>query len=366
MAARVLNGIWKLLTSLELGVILVVILTAFMVVGALLPQGMDDEFYLKAWDEGTYHTLRDLGFLDIFHRPLFLIPAVLLGLNLLCCSIDILRNFLPKTITARYVVSALYHLALVAMFVGFVATHLFSYGGELTIKPGESVHVPLKKGETAWARLAPRLGLEAPVNEDTSYELHLKSFETTYVEKDGRIFIKDWISDLEVVDGGAVVAAKRIEVNDPLVYGGMKYYQAFFDQKMKFDVDGEERELGLGEPLAVGDEMLMVSTVKSGTLLGDDGPTPLGPYVELKEMPKDKWHRVTKDVRPGRRLDRGKPVDVGTHRVTFVSFEESSGLTYKRDPAVKFLWVLWIAFTALIAVRIYIQESVLTWFRKED
>ncbi|MEE8640004.1 MAG: hypothetical protein V3T41_06305, partial [bacterium] len=63
MAGRVLNGIWKLLTSLELAVILVVILTAFMVVGALLPQGMDDEFYLKAWDEGTYHALRDLGFL---------------------------------------------------------------------------------------------------------------------------------------------------------------------------------------------------------------------------------------------------------------------------------------------------------------
>ena len=59
MTKRVLKGIWKVLTSLELGVVLVVILTAFMVVGALLPQGMDDEFYLKAWDEGTYHALRD-------------------------------------------------------------------------------------------------------------------------------------------------------------------------------------------------------------------------------------------------------------------------------------------------------------------
>ncbi|HUV87249.1 MAG TPA: cytochrome c biogenesis protein ResB [bacterium] len=363
--SRIGKSIWKLLTSLELGVVLVVVLAAFMVVGALLPQGMDDEFYLKAWDEGTYHALRDLGLLDVFHRPIFLVPAILLGVNLLCCSIDILRKFLPKTITARYVVSALYHLALVGMFAGFFATYLFSYGGELTIKPGESVHVPLKKGETAWAKLAPRLGLAAPQNEETPYELRLKSFETTYVEREGKTFVKDWISELEVVADGAVAAAKRIEVNDPLVYGGMKYYQAFFDQKIKFDVDGEEQEVGPGEPLAVGDETLMVSTVKSGSLLGDDGPTPLGPYVELKEMPKDKWHRVTKDVRPGRRLDRGKPVDVGARRVTFVSFEESSGLTYKRDPAVKFLWVLWIAFTALIAVRIYVQESALTWFRKE-
>lgn len=364
MAARVLNATWKFLTSLELGVVLVLILTAFMVVGALLPQGMDDEFYLKAWDEGTYHVLRDLGLLGIFHKPIFLVPAILLGVNLLCCSIDILRKFLPKTITARYVVSALYHVALVGMFVGFFATYLFSYGGELTIKPGESVRVPLKKGETAWAGLAPRLGLAAPQNEDTPYELRLKSFATTYVEKEGRTFVKDWLSELEVVDGGEVVAAKRIEVNDPLVYGGMKYYQAFFDQKIKFDVDGEEREVGPGEPLAVGDETLMASTVTAGTLLGGDGPKPIGPYVELKEMPKDKWHRVTKDIRPGVRLRQGEPVRVGGRRVTFVSFEESSGLTYKRDAAVKFLWVLWIAFTALIAVRIYVQEAALTWFRK--
>jgi cytochrome c biogenesis protein ResB len=365
MAGRVLNGIWKLFTSLELAVVLVAILAAFMVVGALLPQGMDDEFYLKAWDEGTYHALRDVGLLDIFHRPIFLVPAILLGVNLLCCSVDILRKFLPKTITARYVVSALYHLALVGMFVGFFATYLFSYGGELTIKPGESVHVSLKKGETGWAKLASRLGLAAPQNEETLYELRLKSFDTTYVEREGKIYVKDWISDLEVVDGGAVVAAKRIEVNDPLVYGGLKYYQAFFDQKMKFDVDGEEQEVGPGEPLAVGDKMVMVSTVKAGTLLGAGGAEPLGPYVELKEMPADKWHRVTKDVRPGIRLDIGKAVDVAGRAVTFVSFQESSGLTYKRDPAVKFLWVLWIAFTALIAVRIYVQEAALTWFRKE-
>jgi cytochrome c biogenesis protein ResB len=365
MAGRVLTGIWKFLTSLELGVILVVILAAFMVVGALLPQGMDDEFYLKAWDEGTYHALRYVGLLDIFHRPLFLVPAILLGVNLLCCSVDILRKFLPKTITARYVVSALYHLALVGMFLGFFATYLFSYGGELTIKPGDSVHVSLEKGETGWAKLASRLGFAVPQNEETPYELRLKSFETTYVDRDGRIFVKDWISELEVVDGGAVVVAKRIEVNDPLVYGGVKYYQAFFDQKMKFDVGGEEREVGPGEPLTVGDETLMVSTAKAGTLLGDGGPEPLGPYVELKEMPKDKWHRVTKDVRPGLRLDQGEPVEVAGRAVTFVSFEESSGLTYKRDPAVKFLWVLWIAFTTLIAVRIYVQEAALTWFRKD-
>jgi cytochrome c biogenesis protein ResB len=365
MVRRALTVIWRLLTSLEVAVVLVLVLTAFMVVGALVPQGMDDDFYLKAWDEGTYHTLRGLGLLNIFHKPIFLIPAVLLGVNLLCCSVEILRKFFPRNVTARFAVSALYHLALVGMFVGFFVTYLFSYGGEIWLKPGEATRVPLKRGETTWARLAPRLGLAAPQNEETNYELRLESFETEYVEKDGRIFVKDWLSALEVVEDGDVVAAKRIEVNDPLVYGGMKYYQASFEQKVTFDVDGDVRELEAGEPLAVGDERLMVSTVTGGTLLGVEGPKPIGPYVELKQMPEDKWHRVVKDVRPGVRLSQGERADVRGHDVTFLSYREASGLTYKRDPAVKFLWVLWISFTALIAIRIYVQESALTWFRKE-
>jgi len=361
---RVFGKIWKLLTSLEVAVILVLLLAAFQVVGALIPQDMDEEFYLKAWEKGTYETVRDVGLLNIFRSPIFIVPALLLGLNLLCCSIDILRQFFPKGITARFTVSALYHLAMLGMFAGFFATFLFAYGGELTIKPGEAVRVPLNRGETHWAKLAPRLGLEAPRNDESSYELRLKNFETTYVEREGRIFVKDWISELEVVEGGDVVKAKRIEVNDPLVYGGVKFYQAFFDQKIKFSVDGEEHEVAMGEPLPVGEEMLMVSTVKGGTLLADGGPQPLGPYVELKEMPKDKWHRLAKDVRPGTRLDLGAPTAVSGHDVTFVSYEESSGLTYKRDAAVKYLWILWIAFTVLIAVRVYLQESTLLWFRK--
>ena len=344
--------------------VLVLVLAAFMVVGALVPQDMGEEFYLKAWDAGTYHALRDLGLLNVFRGPVFIVPALLLGLNILCCSIDILRKFFPGGITGRFAVSALYHLAMLAMFAGFFTTFLLAYGGELTIKPGEAVRVPFAKGDTRWAKLAPKLGLEAPRNEESPYELRLATFETTYVERDGTVFIKDWISELEVVEDGKVVKAKRIEVNEPLVYGGVKYYQAFFDQKIKFAVDGEAAEVGIGEPLAVGEETMMVSTVKSGTLLGDDGPKPLGPYVELKEMPADKWHRVTKDVRPGTRLEPGRPLEIKGHDVTFVSFEESSGLTYKHDPAVRYLWVTWILFTALIAVRIYFQESTLLWFRR--
>jgi hypothetical protein len=40
----------------------------------------------------------------------------------------------------------------------------------------------------------------------------------------GRI-VKDYISELEIVRNGNVVAAKNVEVNHPLHYGGYHFFQ---------------------------------------------------------------------------------------------------------------------------------------------
>ena len=360
-----MNKLWSLLTSLTLAVVLICLLAALAVVGALLPQGMDRDFYLKAWTPAAYEALHGAGLLNIYHGPVFLVPAALFALNLLCCSIKLLKRFLPEGLTGRNVVSALYHLAMLAMFVGFATTFLFSYGGDLVIKPGETVRVDFKRGETNWARLAPRLGLAAPADEKSAYELRLNSFETTYVEKGGKVFVKDWLSDVAVLEDGMVVRAKHVQVNDPLVWRGVKFYQASYEQKIRFTVDGKDQETAPGAPLMLGDKMMMVSSVKAGTLLSPAGPKPLGPYVELKDMPSDKWHREQKDVRPGEKLTLGEPATVGGHEVVFAGYDEASGLTYKRDPAVKYLWFFWLLFTALIGVRIYLQEAAFLWFRRK-
>jgi hypothetical protein len=357
--------LWRFLTSLTLAAVLLALLAVLAVVGALVPQGMDKEFYAKAWTPDTYRCLSDVGLLNVYHSAVFLVPVALFALNLLCCSINILKRFIPEGVTGRNVVSALYHVALFAMLAGFVGTFLFAWGGEITFKAGEAVAVPCPRGDTKWAKLARGLGLTPPRTAAAPYRLRLERFDTTYVEKDGTIYVKDWLSALSVVEGGKVVAAKRIQVNDPLVYGGVKFYQSSFDQRIRFDVDGARAEVGIGEPLPLGKGAKMVAPVKRGTLLTPAGPRPLGPYVELKDMPADKWHRVTKDVRPGLKLTPGVPADVDGHRVTFVSYEESSGLLYKHDPAVKYLWVSWLGFTLLIAVRVFLQESLFLWFGKK-
>jgi hypothetical protein len=43
--------------------------------------------------------------------------------------------------------------------------------------------------------------------------------------------VKDYISDVSVIEDGAVVLRKAIEVNDPLKYGGYVFYQTSYDQE---------------------------------------------------------------------------------------------------------------------------------------
>lgn len=354
---NVLKKTWAVLTSLELAVVLILILAVFQIIGSIVPQNMEPEYYADAWGPGTYETLKTLGLLSIFRSPVFVVPALLLGINLASCAISIVARFFTKKVTHRDFVSALYHLALFAMFAGFFTTFLVSYGGKITLAPGEETTVSFKWSETNWYRFAPKFGLKAPPDVESDFKIRLESFDTTNVEMGGELFVKDWTSSIQVTENGEVVKEKDIEVNDPMVYGGLKFYQANYDQRITLDVDGEKVETTARAPLTLGDEDWQVRPVRHGTLLTDEGSEPIEPYLELKP-PDVEGENV--------RVDRGKETDVSGHNVTFIDFTESSVLTYKRDPAVKYLWIFWMVFTGLIAVRVYIQEPYRHWFKKTE
>jgi cytochrome c biogenesis protein ResB len=358
---NVLRKTWAILTSLELAVVLILILAVFQIIGSVVPQNMEPEYYADAWSPGTYETLKTLGLLSIFRSPVFVVPALLLGINLASCAISIVARFFTKKVTHRDFVSALYHLALFAMFAGFFTTFLVSFGGKITLAPDDETTVPFKWSETNWYRFAPRFGMEAPPDAESDFKIRLVSFDTTNVEMGGDLFVKDWTSSIQVIENGEIVKEKDIEVNDPMVYGGLKFYQANYIQRITLDVDREKVEVTVKArayaPLTLGDEDWQVRPVRHGTLLTDEEPEPIEPYLELKP-PDGEGKNV--------RLDRGKEKDVSGHNVTFIDFDESSVLTYKRDPAVKYLWVLWMVFTGLIAVRVYIQEPYRRWFKKPE
>lgn len=350
----VFRKIWAALTSLKLAVMLILILAFFQVVGSIIPQNMDPEYYADAWSRGTYDTLEALGLLNVFGSPLFLVPALLLGLNVGCCAANIVSRFFTKKATHRDFVSALYHLTMLAMFAGFFTTFLVSFGGELTLAPGDETSVPLKWSETNYNRLAGGLGLPVPPDADSDFKIRLRSFDTTNVEMGGELFVKDWVSSLEVIEKGVTVYVKDVEVNDPMVWRGLKFYQASYEQRITFEVDGRDVETKARDRIMLGGREWKVRPVRHGVLLSGESPAPITPYVELEPPEGEKA-----------RFEQGKVENIDGSKVRFVKFAESSVLTYKRDPAVKYLWVLWMIFTGLIAVRVYIQEPYRRWVKKE-
>ena len=71
---------------------------------------------------------------------------------------------------------------------------------------------------------------------------------------------KDYFSDLAVLEGGAVVAEKTIEVNDPLHWGGYHFYQADYDhERGEYTVLSVRSDSGL-YAVYVGFAMLVAGT----------------------------------------------------------------------------------------------------------
>ena len=58
--------------------------------------------------------------------------------------------------------------------------------------------------------------------------LDVPGYRLVYIQNKG---VRDFYSVLQVVDGGEVVLEKKIEVNDPLRYGGYTFYQSSYDSK---------------------------------------------------------------------------------------------------------------------------------------
>lgn len=56
-----------------------------------------------------------------------------------------------------------------------------------------------------------------------------KRFSLQY--RTGGGMVKDYFSDLQVIENGKVVKEKTIEVNDPLYYGGYHFYQSSYDSR---------------------------------------------------------------------------------------------------------------------------------------
>jgi len=109
------------------------------------------------------------------------------------------------------------HASLLLIFFGWIVDGIYGWRGSVNLNEGQTSNaIVLRDGKTRALPFAIRCDAAGQEN-----------------YKDGTP--KKWWSKLAVVDGGREVSSKEIVVNDPLVYQGLRFYQASYGRTGKLD-----------------------------------------------------------------------------------------------------------------------------------
>jgi cytochrome c biogenesis protein ResB len=246
----------------------------------------------------------------------FLLPAVLLFINLGACTVHRLTKRWNAGAKHRHGPDIL-HLGLLVLMVGGVVTFMGRTEEMVYLREGESAEMP------------------------GSYVVTLEEFRFERYE-DGTA--KDWISVVSVTQNGSTVkSGAEIEVNSSLRVGRLKLYQSGFglDEGIVLDdQDGNRYWLTYGDAVPLEDGDLLV--------LREIGPGPLGSdNLALFEIRDDRGVVGQRTEAPGSAI--------GEWVMTEVVFARYTGLQMVHDPGYT---------TVLIALILVVIGLFLTYYQK--
>jgi len=267
----VVRKIWDFFISVRLTIVLLIILSGVCVIGTLIPQNESPQHYLQLYSPSTYRLFAALGFLNLFASWWFFCLMTLFTINLAACSLNrlprvwrsifhgdtvlddkllqglsnvrkfTLKKFSSEQLTqyeaaiagylakparmqeqgswnffsesGRYTRFGFYltHLGLIIIIFGSMSGSL-GFQGYMQIPEGQTSQVMQLKNSDQIKKL--------------DFAIRCDKFEVSYYDNSQRP--KDYKSLLTVLDNNREVVTKSIEVNDPLVYRGIYFYQSSY------------------------------------------------------------------------------------------------------------------------------------------
>src|SRR5579864_1598287 len=269
---------WQTLSSIKTGVVLIILVVIFAIAGTVILQRpmTDPDDMQRAYSPAMLRFLDATGLTDVFHTRWFVALMILVSLSIIAASVqrfpnawryfarpykspdEGFRRVLPtqahiaiadeeQGLTAaerafkhmhlkaerivrpdrfslfsernRISEMAVYmvHASLLLIFFGGIVDALYGWRGFVMLNPGTaSNQIELKSGITRALPFSIRCD---------------GAGEETYLDGTPK---KYW-SKLAVVDGGREISRKEIVVNDPLVYEGVRFYQASYGRTGKLD-----------------------------------------------------------------------------------------------------------------------------------
>jgi len=309
MGRNSLKKIWNTLSAIHTGVILLILVVIVSAAGTVILQrpATDPDEMQRAYSPQMLRLLDGLGLTNVFHAWWFVFLLVLVSLSIVAASVqrwpnswrfysrpfkspdETFRKALPlkaeiaipneegslaaaervlqqagmrperivrensfSLFAERYRISELavyiVHASLLLIFFGGIVDALWGWRGFVTLTRGEqSSQVQEQNGKTRQLPFAVRCDGAGQEN-----------------YADGTP--KRWWSDLAVLKDGQVAARKQIVVNDPLVYGGARFYQASYGKTGKLErlvlaaslkkaaSESKDITLGLNEAVALDSE----------------------------------------------------------------------------------------------------------------
>lgn len=268
-----LRVVIKKLSSIRLTITLLFVIAGLSVIGTLIPQGLQQIEYVQRYGFTFYRFLNFFGFLDIYHTWYFNGIIGLLAVNLIVCSFDrlpkVYKNIkikrtdmsdaqissLPfyrelklnvnpedfskhltdllstmggKTLLVKNSSSSITffwekgilsrfgpyitHLGIVIILVGALIGSIYGFRANVNIIEGGTVNKVYDF----------RRGVEIPLG----FEVKCDDFNLEFYPGTNRP--KRYASTLEIIENGKVMAQKTIEVNTPLTYKGLTFYQSSY------------------------------------------------------------------------------------------------------------------------------------------
>jgi cytochrome c biogenesis protein len=278
MSASLPRKIWQMLGAIKTGVILLIILVILSAAGTLVLQRSTTEAdeMQRAYSPQVLRLLDGLGLTDVFHAWWFVLLLSLVSLSIIAASVQRFPNawrffsrpykspdetfrkalpshklipindeeaalsvaeqvmqeagFRPERIVRQNSFSLFgerCRISEMAVYIVHASLLLILLGGNIDALFGWRAFVTLTRGQQS--------NQVQPQNGSTRNLPFAIRCDGAGQENYADGTPKRWWSDLAVLKDGQVVLRKQIVVNDPLVYRGIRFYQASYGQTGKLD-----------------------------------------------------------------------------------------------------------------------------------
>ena len=392
-----MNKIWKFFSSVQLTVVVLLTLAGTSVIGTLIPQNENPMDYIQAYGDFGFKLFSVLGLFDMYHAWWFLLLLLTLTVNIIVCSVEMfpaawkivssrkrgfntgrfrkmanyqtvttarspgeLQPVVEKTISTHfkklqiestdsgfllfaekrrwsrlgvYVV----HTSIVLLLLGSIIGSIYGFEGFVNIPEGETV-------DTIQLRNANRM-------HKLDFSIRCDDFDVSFYENGAP---REYRSDLTLLEGGKVVHAKSIVVNDPVRYRGINIFQSSYgkvpSETITLGFTSKETGMTYTEKMRPGQSFEIPENLGTLTLQGLNreatfkGHSIGSAYVATLAGQGDRGAQILLPVRfPS--FDRMRKGDVFI-AVTEQEEKYYTGLQVTRDPGV---WVVYTGFILMLA-----------------